>query len=39
MLTRAAGVLHEVDQRIRALITLAHAICMEKGGSGCAQPR
>lgn len=30
MLTRAAGLLHEVDGRIRALITLAHAVSMDE---------
>src|SRR6266705_560670 len=30
MLARAAGLLHEVDQRIRALITLAHAVSMDE---------
>jgi len=30
MLKRAAGLLAEVDQRIRALITLAHAVCADE---------
>jgi uncharacterized coiled-coil protein SlyX len=30
MLTRAAGLLAEVDQRIRALITLAYAVCCDE---------
>src|SRR5918993_254582 len=30
MLTRAAGLLAEVDKRIRALITLAHAVCADE---------
>jgi transposase len=30
MLERAAGLLAEVDQRIRALITLAHAVCCDE---------
>ena len=30
MLTRAAGLLAEVDQRIRGLITLAHAVCADE---------
>lgn len=30
MLTRAAGMLAEVDKRIRALITLAHAVCADE---------
>jgi transposase len=30
MLSRAAGVLAEVDKRIRALITLAHAVCCDE---------
>jgi transposase len=30
MLARAAGLLHEVDQRIRALITMAYAVCMDE---------
>jgi transposase len=30
MLSRAAGLLAEADQRIRALITLAHAVCCDE---------
>ncbi len=30
MLTRAAGLLAEVDKRIRGLITLAHAVCADE---------
>ena len=30
MLTRAAGLLVEVDKRIRGLITLAHAVCADE---------
>ncbi|MPZ67672.1 MAG: hypothetical protein GEU83_19990 [Pseudonocardiaceae bacterium] len=30
MLTRAAGLLAEVDKRIRALITLAYAVCADE---------
>jgi len=30
MLTRAAGLLAEVDRRIRTLITLAHAVCADE---------
>ena len=30
MLTRAAGLLAEVDKRIRALITLAYAVCCDE---------
>ena len=30
MLTRAAGLLDEVDQRIRTLITLAYAVCCDE---------
>jgi transposase len=30
MLSRAAGLVAEVDQRIRALITLAHAVCRDE---------
>ncbi|MGH3905072.1 MAG: IS66 family transposase [Pseudonocardiaceae bacterium] len=30
MLSRAAGLLAEVDKRIRALITVAHAVCCDE---------
>ncbi|WP_190814847.1 IS66 family transposase [Saccharopolyspora pogona] len=30
MLTRAAGVLTEVDKRIRTLVTLAYAVCCDE---------
>jgi hypothetical protein len=30
MLARAAGLLTEVDKRIRALITLAYAVCCDE---------